>query len=95
MRFTQTWPGEVVKATVAFADAAGAPVLVSGVTFTARDPAGNITHPAAVQGADASTWSADIAASASGTWGVRAECTGPTAAAVEASFVVRQSLVSP
>lgn len=91
-RLQQFVPGETVRVRVSFTDEADAPVTVSGVAFSVRNPAGTVTNSAAVQ-VTPSTYYTDVPASVAGDWAVRATASSPTGSAVEVQFTVTPSLV--
>lgn len=94
MRF---WPGETVRADIAFTDGAGAPVAATGVAVVWRRigdapvevPGGQII-PGGV-----GEFRVDLVAALPGEYAVRATCTGPSPAVVEAGFTVVQGAFLP
>ena len=88
MRF---WPGETVRVGVAFTDAAGAPVEATGVGVVWRrigEPPVEVPSGDIGAGEGVGEFQVDLLAALPGEYALRATCTAPSAAAVEARFTV-------
>lgn len=87
------WIGETVRAQCDFSDDDGAPIAVTGLSFSAKSPTGDVIVGTAISTGVTGSYYADFALQQAGVWSLRAACTGPTAAAVEDQVECRSSYV--
>jgi hypothetical protein len=87
--------GEAVRIDLRFADAAGAPIVVSGAALRAKPPSGEVRSYALTAGPATGEWAATVLFDLAGRWWIEGECTSPSPAVTPSLLVVVRPRAAP
>lgn len=87
--------GEAVRIDLRFADAAGAPIAVSGAALRAKPPSGEVRSYALTAGPTPGEWAATVLFDVAGRWWIEGECTSPSPAVTPSLLVVVRPRAAP